>query len=287
VAEGGGLLNADQPLGHRRFSAQILAFQSLPRSSELAAVGSGRLLFGAGRDNLGDSGFHLIAAFRTGDRARRLCPSSHASSRRPPRARRRANQLFGRVQGLIEQERRFTADAAHELRTPIAGIRAQAQVARGATDEAERIRALHGVIAGYDRATHTVEQMLTLARLAPDAVSFQLTPVQLGTVLRTTIADLAPAAVAKDIEIALTDGTGVLVSGDAGLLGILFRNVIDNAIRYSPSGTHVDVHVQITPSDARVTVSDAGPGLSAEQLATVAPGWLRPGCAIEPTARAE
>jgi two-component system, OmpR family, sensor kinase len=196
------------------------------------------------------------------------------------------NQLFGRVQGLIEQERRFTADAAHELRTPLAGIRAQAQVARTAASDAQRSHALDGVIDGCDRATHAVEQMLTLARLAPDAVSFQPTPVQLGTVLKTTIADLAPAAVAKDIEIALTDGTEALVSGDAGLLGILFRNVIDNAIRYSPSGTHVDVHVQVTPSDARVTVTDAGPGLSLEQLATVgrrfyrAPGTQPPGSGL-------
>jgi two-component system, OmpR family, sensor histidine kinase QseC len=196
------------------------------------------------------------------------------------------NQLFGRVQGLPEQERRFTADAAHELRTPLAGIRAQAQVARAAASDAERSHALDGVIDGCDRATHAVEQMLTLARLAPDAVSFQPTPVQLGTVLRTTIADLAPAAVAKDIEIAPTDSTGVLVSGDAGLLGILFRNVIDNAIRCSPSGTHVDVHAQVTPSDARVTVSDAGPGLSPEQLATVgrrfyrAPGTQPPGSGL-------
>ena len=94
------------------------------------------------------------------------------------------NQLFGRVQGLIEQERRFTADAAHELRTPLAGIRAQAQVALGATGDAEDARALDGVIAGCDRATHTVEQMLTLARLAPDAVSFQPTPVELAAVLK-------------------------------------------------------------------------------------------------------
>ena len=179
------------------------------------------------------------------------------------------NALFGRICRLIEQERHFTADAAHELRTPLAGIRAQAQVAQGATDGAERARALDGVMAGCDRATHAVEQMLTLARLAPDAVSFQPTSVELGAVLKATIGELAPIAIAKHMDIALDDGRDAFVSGDAGLLAMLFRNVIDNAIRYSAPGTMVDVDLEVTASDVRVTVSDAGPGISAEQRANV------------------
>jgi two-component system sensor histidine kinase QseC len=196
------------------------------------------------------------------------------------------SQLFQRVQGLIERERHFTADAAHELRTPVAGIRAQAQVARGATDDAERARALDGVIAGCDRATHAAEQMLTLARLAPDAVSFQPTPVELGAVLKATIGELAPFAVAKHMDIALNDGRGAVVSGDAGLLAILFRNLIDNAIRYSAPGTKVDVDMEVTTSEVRVTVRDAGPGIPAEQRANVgrrfyrAPGTQAPGSGL-------
>jgi two-component system, OmpR family, sensor histidine kinase QseC len=196
------------------------------------------------------------------------------------------NALFRRVQALIEQERHFTADAAHELRTPLAGIRAQAQVARGATDDAERVRALEGVMAGCDRAVHVVEQMLTLARLAPDAVSFQPTSVELGPVLRTTISELAPDALAKTMDVELVDGRGVYVSADAGLLGILFRNVIDNAIRYSPRGTKVDVEVQAAGSDVRIVVGDAGPGIADEQRAHVgrrfhrAPGTQAPGSGL-------
>ena len=196
------------------------------------------------------------------------------------------NQLFERVQGLIEQERRFTADAAHELRTPIAGIRAQAQVARGATDDAERIRALDGVIAGCDRATHTVEQMLTLARLAPDALSFQPTPVELGTVLKGTISDLAPAALGKQMDIELTHEQHVLVSGDAGLLAVLFRNLIDNAIRYSPPATRLGIAIQAGDDEALVRITDAGPGISSDERANIgrrfyrAPGTRAPGSGL-------
>jgi two-component system sensor histidine kinase QseC len=187
---------------------------------------------------------------------------------------------------LIEQERRFTADAAHELRTPLAGIRAQAQVATNATSDAERAHALGGVVAGCDRATHTVEQMLTLARLAPDAVSFQPAPVELGAALKGTISELAQAALAKGIDIELTQDQHVMASGDAGLLAILFRNLIDNALRYSPPATRVAI--QITPEDneALVRITDAGPGISASEQVNIgrrfyrAPGAQAPGSGL-------
>jgi signal transduction histidine kinase len=145
---------------------------------------------------------------------------------------------------------------------------------------------LDGVIAGCDRAAHTVEQMLTLARLAPDAVSFQPAPLELAAVLKGTISDLASAALAKGMDIELTHEQQVFVSGDAGLLSILFRNVIDNALRYSAPGTKVDVDMEVVDSDVRVTVRDAGPGIPAEQRANVgrrfyrAPGTQAPGTGL-------
>jgi two-component system sensor histidine kinase QseC len=171
------------------------------------------------------------------------------------------NALFGRVQELIEHERRFTADAAHELRTPIAAVRAQAQVARGALNPDERAHALDGVIAGCDRAARLVEQMLTLARLQPDSVSFESTPVDVAAILRDTIRELTPAALAKRIDLGLSPHEPAFVSGNAGLLGILVRNVIDNAIRYSPADTTVDVGVDVSGAAVSIDVSDAGPGI--------------------------
>jgi two-component system sensor histidine kinase QseC len=142
------------------------------------------------------------------------------------------------------------------------------------------------VIAGCDRATHTVDQMLTLARLAPDAVSFQATAVELGSVLKATIGDVAQTALAKGMEVELTHEGPVWVSGDAGLLGVLFRNLLDNALRYSPPGTGVAINIEPADDEARVRVIDAGPGISASERANIgrrfyrAPGTQAPGSGL-------
>ena len=94
----------------------------------------------------------------------------------------------------MENERRFTADAAHELRTPLAALRAQAQVARGAGDDGERRRALDNVIAGCDRAAHLIDQLLTLARLEPESFQAQREPCDLREIARLAVAELAPTA---------------------------------------------------------------------------------------------
>ena len=178
------------------------------------------------------------------------------------------NRLFARVAESIEGERRFTADAAHELRTPIAALRMQAQVAEGASDEAERRRALGNVIAGCDRATHLVEQLLTLARLDPASPTFAPGKCDLHAVARRAVADVAPDALAKEIEIEVADGGPVPVRGDEALLGILVRNLVDNAVRYSAPRTTVRVSAE---RDARgggavLSVSDEGPGLPADEM---------------------
>jgi two-component system sensor histidine kinase QseC len=178
------------------------------------------------------------------------------------------NRLFGRLTASIENERRFTADAAHELRTPIAALRVQAQVARASTDDRERQRALDNVIVGCDRATHLVAQLLTLARLDPAYVRLQPEPCDVRVVARSVIAELAPQAVAKEMEIELDEGAPALARGDAGLVAILLRNLLDNAVRYSPSRTTVRVRIQ--PGAGRVgpevTVTDEGPGVPPEAL---------------------
>jgi two-component system sensor histidine kinase QseC len=175
------------------------------------------------------------------------------------------NRLFNRVQTSMENERRFTADAAHELRTPLAALRAQAQVARGAGDETERTRSLDNVIAGCDRASHLVDQLLTLARLEPETFAAGHEPCNLRELVRLEVAEIVPAALAKAIEIELQGGPPVAVPGDARLIRILLRNLLDNAVRYSPPETAIHVRVDERDGGAFVTVADGGPGVAAEE----------------------
>lgn len=174
------------------------------------------------------------------------------------------DRLFARVRLSIDSERRFTADAAHELRTPLAAIRAQAQVAANATIEAEHRRALDNVIVGCDRAAHLVEQLLTLARLEPGEIADGREPCELTALARSVMAELAPMALSKALALELSDSPPVYVAGNASWLGILLRNLIDNAIRYSPPQTMVSVGTGIRDRQAVLTVEDQGPGIAIE-----------------------
>ena len=163
------------------------------------------------------------------------------------------NHLFARIGAMVEAESRFTADAAHELRTPIAGIRAQAQVALSVTDDAVRRRALHRTIEGCDRAAHLVDQLLVVSRLDADAAP-PMTPVDLSAVTRHLAAELAPAALAKGQAIELDAPLPCSVSGNRALLEVLLRNLIDNAIRYCPQGARILISVQCGAGQAALSL---------------------------------
>ena len=174
------------------------------------------------------------------------------------------NALFERVGRLIENERRFTADAAHELRTPLAALKTQAQVARAASDEGARQHALDGVIEGCDRAARLVDQLLTFARLEPDAAR----PVEqcdLVGLARKVIAELAPFALARGVDIELRRSNAVGVEGHRDLLSALLRNLVDNAVRYSPQGSGVHIDVVASGEGAAISVTDEGPGVPSDE----------------------
>lgn len=187
------------------------------------------------------------------------------------------NNLLLRLQDSLARERRFTADAAHELRTPLAALRIQAENALAAGDEPTRRHALDNLLRGVDRAARLVTQLLTLARLEPDEAARGFGPLRLDVLVREELAALAPLALQRDQEFDfLNELPGATVSGDPAALGVLVRNLADNALRYSPDGSLV--RVLLRPAGAgqvELQVLDEGPGVTPELAARVFERFFR------------
>ncbi len=179
------------------------------------------------------------------------------------------NGLFQRVETALESERQFTADAAHELRTPLAALQAQLQVALRARDDAERDRSLAQLQSGLTRAAHLVDQMLQLARLDPESGLPNPQPVDLGILAEAVCADLGPLILDKNLDFALEAAPGSIVTGQEEWLRVLIRNLVDNAIRYTPAGGILHVGVSRTAGHCRLIVSDSGPGIPADEREAV------------------
>jgi len=187
------------------------------------------------------------------------------------------NQLFARISAMLEVERRFTADAAHELRTPIAAIRMQAQVALGILndDAVGRDRALQQTLAGCDRAVHLVEQLLTLSRLESSQPSTQTGRVNLSALAQRVAADLAPTALQRQQQLSLAAPQACWVAADDMLTSVLLRNLLDNALRYSPPGASVNVSVVQDGRQVLLQVDDSGPGLTPAELQRLGERFFR------------
>ena len=180
------------------------------------------------------------------------------------------NLLFGRVKPAFDAQQTFVADAAHELRTPLAALRLQAQSLDRAESPEARKLAVSRLTAGIDRATRLVEQLLVLARQEATAAGGAATrPVDLAELARRTVADLAGVAAAKGVDVGVQQADAAQVEGQPDALQILLRNLVDNAIKYTPSGGTADISVknEVVEGLAQVTVTveDSGPGIPAEE----------------------
>ena len=189
------------------------------------------------------------------------------------------NLLFDRVRHAFDAQKHFVADAAHELRSPLAALKLQVQGLQRAPDDAARELAVSRLVAGIDRATRLVEQMLALARHeASMAAGARPQPVDLAEVARLAISDVVAAAQARriDIGIAHADAEAV-VDGQPEALRMLLRNLIDNAVKYTPEEGRVDVGIAAVGSAVELSVDDSGPGLPEKERERVLDRFYRSG----------
>ena len=183
------------------------------------------------------------------------------------------NGLFSRMAHLVQRERRFTSDAAHELRSPLAALRVQSEVIQLADDdEAMRKRAIQQLDSGIVRATRLVDQLLTLSRVEADDLRSEFQPVALAPLLQNLLAEHFPQAEQQNIALQFTSHAEPVMNGHPLLLGLMVRNLLDNALRYSPSGSTIDVQLNARA----ITVDDNGPGVSDEQLIRLGERFWRP-----------
>lgn len=175
------------------------------------------------------------------------------------------NQLLDRLSRSLDTQRAFVSDAAHELRSPLTALKLQLQLLRRAPDEATRAAAVEALAAGIERSVRLVEQLLALARSEPGAPTPAMEPLDLAELVRQAAADTVPLAMARGIELELFADTPVALRGDRTGLAVLVRNLADNATRYAPAGSRVELHVADEGGVPTLVVDDAGPGIPPEE----------------------
>ncbi|MFM8333610.1 MAG: ATP-binding protein [Candidatus Methylumidiphilus sp.] len=194
------------------------------------------------------------------------------------------NDLLARLAEALAAQRAFIADAAHELRTPIAAMQLQAQLVERAESEEDAAAAIADLKAGIQRAGHAVRQLLTLARQDPDIASKRFASVALAELARSVVGDQIALAAAKDIDLGIAGADErALALGDVEGLRILLANLVENAVRYTPRGGQVDVSVYLA-DDGRpaIEVADTGPGIPAKDQTRVFDRFYRGEATTEP-----
>ena len=186
------------------------------------------------------------------------------------------NQLFKRVEFQMVSERQFMSDAAHELRTPVAAIRMQAQVAMGSTDQAGQQVAFNALLEGCDRATRLISQLLELSRLDAAALVFDMLaePVDVIALTRQQLAESGHAWVAKKQQLNFEAPASLMLKVKPEWVRIVVRNLVDNASRYSQEGSRLQVSWNLSPAPT-LTVEDSGQGMSKDDQAKLGQRFFR------------
>ena len=188
------------------------------------------------------------------------------------------NRLLLQIAQLLAREQRFLADAAHELRTPLAVLRIHAQNAQQAPDPVDRANALLQLGDGVERATRVVTQLLTLARLEPAAVQLSMLTLDFAALARQELAELTPLALEHRQELELqTRGDNFALLADGPSLATLLQNLVGNALQYTPDAGRICVDIEDTPAAIVLRVQDSGPGVAPELRAKLFERFFRQG----------
>ncbi|MBL8343846.1 MAG: two-component sensor histidine kinase [Rubrivivax sp.] len=182
------------------------------------------------------------------------------------------NDLMSRLAVSFAAQRRFLADAAHELRTPVTALRLQVQLLQESKNESERARALSELDSGVARSQRLIEQLLHIARTEPDGETLRIEPVDLADLVRSVVGTFSIKAEQRRIDLGATtppnDGS-VVVAGDCEQITVLLNNLVENALRYTPAGGVVDVEAGVRSGVPELRVADTGPGIPQAEQARV------------------
>ena len=171
------------------------------------------------------------------------------------------NALMARLDLALSTQRRFMADAAHELRTPVTALRLQLQLLKRSKDEAGRAEAVDELEAGIDRSQRMIEQVLHVSRFEPDGEAMRREPVDLVALSSAVVGAMSVKADHCGLDLGAVGDAEVFVQGDAGQLTVLLNNLVENALRYTPAGGVVDVMATLSEGRPTLRVVDTGPGI--------------------------
>jgi two-component system, OmpR family, sensor kinase len=175
------------------------------------------------------------------------------------------NGLIGRLATAFSAQRRFMADAAHELRTPVTALRLQLQLLRSSPDDAAREETMAELESAIARSQRLIEQLLNVARSEPDGEAMQKAPIDLALLARAVVGKLSLQAEHRGLDLGAVGPTGIMVLADKEQLTVLLDNLVENALRYTPAGGVVDVEVGRRDGHAELRVIDDGPGIPEAQ----------------------
>ncbi|MES9863273.1 MAG: ATP-binding protein [Candidatus Thiodiazotropha sp. LLP2] len=171
------------------------------------------------------------------------------------------NALLARLKLSIERNNRFTADVAHELRTPIAGMLVQLQSSVTGRTDAERERGITHIEKGLKHLNHVVNQLLILASIEPEKIRKEFKIFDLVRVTEDVISEISPMALRKNIDMELISENQIKIKGNEQMIDILLSNLVNNAIKFTPSESVVSIRMSTTQKGVQVAIEDSGPGI--------------------------